>query len=82
MDPNEFATTIDQQGQIPSIVQEVGRRKALASVLEQATVTDTDGNPVDLNQSVAVSDPEADEAAADEDAAADAAVEESASVQA
>ena len=44
MDPNEFAQAIDQQGQIPSIVQEVARRKALAAVLDKATVTDTAGD--------------------------------------
>ena len=53
MDPNEFAQTIDQQGQIPSIVQEVARRKALAAVLDKATVTDTAGAPVDLDELVA-----------------------------
>jgi trigger factor len=53
MDPNEFAQTIDQQGQIPSIVQEVGRRKALAAVLDKATVTDTAGVVVDLDDLVA-----------------------------
>jgi trigger factor len=53
MDPNEFAQTIDQQGQIPSIVQEVARRKALAAVLDQATVTDTAGVAVDLDALVA-----------------------------
>ena len=49
MDPNEFAQAIDQQGQIPSIVQEVARRKALAAVLDKATVTDTAGTAVDLD---------------------------------
>ena len=53
MDPNEFAQTIDQQGQIPSIVQEVARRKALAAVLDKATVTDTAGAAVDLDELVA-----------------------------
>src|SRR6478609_680406 len=52
MDPNEFAQTIDQQGQIPSIVQEVGRRKALAAVLDQAIVTDTTGATIDLDDLV------------------------------
>ena len=64
MDPNEFAQAIDQQGQMPSIVAEVGRRKALAAVLEQAVVTDSDGNPVDLNEAV----PGADDATDDTDA--------------
>ena len=53
MDPNQFAQTIDQQGQIPSIVQEVARRKALAAVLDQAKVTDTAGVAVDLDELVA-----------------------------
>ena len=52
MDPNEFAQAIDQQGQIPSIVPEVARRKALAAVLEKATVTDTAGAAVDLDELV------------------------------
>jgi trigger factor len=50
MDPNQFAQTIDQNGQIPSMVAEVARRKALATVLEKAKVIDTAGNVVDLNE--------------------------------
>jgi trigger factor len=50
MDPNQFAQAIDQQGQIPAMVAEVARRKALASVLEKANVVDTAGNAVDLNE--------------------------------
>ncbi|PID96035.1 MAG: trigger factor [Actinomycetales bacterium] len=48
MDPNQFAQALDAQGQIPAMVGEVARRKALAVVLERATVTDTDGNVLDL----------------------------------
>jgi trigger factor len=50
MDPNQFAQAIDQQGQVPAMVAEVARRKALAAVLEQAKVVDTAGNEVDLNE--------------------------------
>jgi trigger factor len=50
MDPNQFAQAIDQQGQVPAMVAEVARRKALAAVLEKATVVDTTGAPVDLNE--------------------------------
>jgi len=50
MDPNQFAQAIDQQGQVPAMVAEVARRKALASVLEKVTIVDTDGNAVDLNE--------------------------------
>ena len=52
MDPNQFAQSIDQQGQIPSIVQEVARRKALAAVLDAALVTDTAGTAIDLDELV------------------------------
>ena len=50
MNPQEFAQQIDQGGQVPAMVAEVGRRKALASVLESAKVVDSEGNEVDLNE--------------------------------
>jgi trigger factor len=49
MDPNEFAKTVDESGQIPEMVAEVARRKALAAVLHKAKVVDTAGNEVDLD---------------------------------
>ncbi|MFP5334837.1 MAG: trigger factor [Actinomycetes bacterium] len=49
MDPNSFAQALDGAGQIPAMVSEVARRKALAVALEQATVTDASGNTVDLD---------------------------------
>lgn len=52
MDPNQFAQIIDQSGQVPMMVSEVRRRKALAVVLGQAEVTDTAGNAVDLSDFV------------------------------
>ena len=52
MDPNQFAQLIDQSGQVPMMVGEVRRRKALAKVLELATVTDTTGAAVDLSDFV------------------------------
>ncbi|QKE85359.1 trigger factor [Arthrobacter sp. NEB 688] len=64
MDPNQFAQALDQQGQVPSMVQEVARRKALAAVLDDATVTDASGNAVDLDE--LVPDAEDDEAVADD----------------
>ncbi|WP_462418011.1 trigger factor [Kytococcus sp. Marseille-QA3725] len=48
MDPNQFIGMLDQQGQIGQVVEEVRRRKALANVLETASIVDTDGNEVDL----------------------------------
>ena len=75
MNPNEFAQQIDSQGQVPAMVTEVGRRKALASVLEGATVTDTDGNTVDLNELDPGEDAEDD---VDDDAALEVADDETA----
>jgi trigger factor len=48
MDANEFIRAIDQNGQIPSYVAEVARRKALAIVLEAAKVEDKKGKSVDI----------------------------------
>ncbi|MFJ7749160.1 trigger factor [Arthrobacter sp. NPDC097144] len=52
MDPNQFAQLIDQSGQVPMMVGEVRRRKALAKVLELAKVTDTTGAEIDLSDFV------------------------------
>jgi trigger factor len=49
MAPQEFADQIVQAGNIAALVADVRRNKALATVLESATVTDTSGNPVDLS---------------------------------
>ncbi|MGJ9405169.1 trigger factor [Nesterenkonia aurantiaca] len=52
MEPNQFAQMLDQAGQVPMIMGEVRRRKALAKVLELAVVKDTEGNLVDLTDFV------------------------------
>jgi trigger factor len=52
MDPNAFAQAVDEAGQIPAMVAEVARRKALAVVLEGATVTDASGNVVNIDDLV------------------------------
>jgi trigger factor len=49
MEPSEFIKVLDENGQIPGMVGEVARGKALATVLGKATVVDTDGNAVDLS---------------------------------
>jgi trigger factor len=49
MPPKEFADRIVQAGNLPSLLADVRRSKALATVLEAVTVTDTAGNPVDLS---------------------------------
>ncbi|MBX3078197.1 MAG: trigger factor [Cryobacterium sp.] len=49
MEPGEFIKILDENGQIPGMVAEVARGKALATVLAKAKVTDTDGKAVDLS---------------------------------
>ena len=76
MDPNQFAQLIDQQGQVSAMVGEVGRRKALAAVLDKAKITDTDGNAIDLDELVPAEDEaKGDEVAADEAAETEQATE-------
>ncbi|MFJ6278695.1 trigger factor [Arthrobacter subterraneus] len=71
MDPNQFAQMLDQSGQVPMIVGEVRRRKALARVLELAVVTDSNGETVDLSDFVrpaGETDQAADEGPVEDDA--------------
>ncbi|MGI9825232.1 trigger factor [Agromyces sp. Marseille-Q5079] len=74
MDPNEFVQILSQQGQIPAMVGEVARNKALAIALGKAKVTDEAGNAVDLSEFTAV--------VADDDAAHEAPAAESAADEA
>lgn len=48
MELGEFIKIIEQNGQIPSFVSEVARRKALAVALSKCSVVDKKGNAVDL----------------------------------
>ncbi|MGW1538853.1 trigger factor [Streptomyces sp. NPDC002309] len=48
MSPDQFAQAVVEQGQVPLLVGEVARGKALAVVVEAATVKDTNGEIVDL----------------------------------
>ncbi|GMM94782.1 trigger factor [Microbacterium sp. MTN4-26] len=63
MAPQEFVQALQQQNQLPAVVAEVARNKALAVALGKVTVVDTAGNTVDLTGFIAVGD---DEAAAEE----------------
>ncbi|MEO5850964.1 MAG: trigger factor, partial [Nocardioides sp.] len=47
-DPQEFANHMFEHNHIPELVQEIRRGKALANIVESATVTDASGNAVDL----------------------------------
>jgi trigger factor len=78
MSPQDFVNALQQNNQLPAMVGEVARNKALAVALGKVTVVDTNGAPVDLTGFVAVEDEEvAEEEVVEEaqeiaDAAADA----------
>jgi trigger factor len=46
--PQEFANQVVQSGNLPALMADLRRNKALAELLETAVVTDESGNPVDL----------------------------------
>jgi trigger factor len=80
MDPSEFVQALSANGQIPSMVAEVARNKALAIALGKAEVVDSNGDKVDLAEFTAVV--ANDEAAAEADAEADDAEEAPAEAEA
>ncbi|TQO21008.1 trigger factor [Rhodoglobus vestalii] len=74
MEPGEFIQVLDKNGQIPAMVAEVARSKALAVVLSKAKVVDSKGKAVDVSAFAAVANPadsEDDAAVEGTDAAAD-----------
>ena len=60
MSPDQFAQALVEAGQVPMAIQDIRRAKALAVVLESATVVDADGNTVDLKALDAELNPGAD----------------------
>ena len=54
MDPGEFIQVLDKNGQLPAMIAEVARAKALATVLDKAKVLDSKGKPVDVSAFTAV----------------------------
>ncbi|GIJ00295.1 trigger factor [Sediminihabitans luteus] len=63
MDPNQFIQSLDQNGQIPAMVGEVARSKALAVALRGVKVVDASGAEVDLTDFVGSDEEDAAEAA-------------------
>jgi trigger factor len=61
MEPSEFAEILTKNNQIPSIVAEVARNKAVAIVLGKAKVVDTNGKAVDMSAFAVVADKAADD---------------------
>lgn len=49
MAPDQFAQAVVEGGQVPMLVGEVARGKALATVVEAVTVKDTNGETIDLD---------------------------------
>ncbi|WP_329217360.1 trigger factor [Streptomyces sp. NBC_01485] len=49
MSPDQFAQAVVEGGQVPLLVGEVARGKALATVVESAIVKDTNGEVIDLD---------------------------------
>ncbi|VXB86237.1 trigger factor [Nocardioides sp. AX2bis] len=75
-DPQEFANHMFAHNHIPDLVQEILRGKALASIVESATVTDESGNVVEMRNlrpdgSIASAEEVAAAEAAEQDAAGD-----------
>ncbi|MGX1566982.1 trigger factor [Streptomyces sp. NPDC055506] len=64
MSPDQFAQAVVEGGQVPLLVGEVARGKALAVVVEKAAVKDTNGEVVDLDDEE--DETEATEASAEE----------------
>ena len=50
MEPGEFIQVLDKNGQIPGMIGEVARAKALAVILGKAKVVDSKGKPVDVSE--------------------------------
>jgi trigger factor len=49
MPPQDFANEIVKAGNLPAMMADIRRNKALAGVLEHARVSDASGNPIDLS---------------------------------
>jgi trigger factor len=60
MEPNEFVKILSESNQIPAMVAEVARNKALAIVLSKAKVVDTNGKAVDISEFTVLADDDAD----------------------
>ncbi|GAB2613797.1 trigger factor [Streptomyces capparidis] len=77
MSPDQFAQAVVEGGQVPLLVGEVARGKALATVVEAAKVVDTNGAEVDLDdedetgETVELSEAEAEEGGEAAEAAAE-----------
>lgn len=58
MQPQEFVEVLQQNNQLPAMLGEVARGKAVSVLLGRATVTDTNGAPVDLSDFIVTDSPQ------------------------
>jgi trigger factor len=63
MAPQEFVEALQSSNQLPALVGEVARNKALAIALGKVKVVDTNGKPVDLSDFIVTDEDEAAETA-------------------
>lgn len=56
MQPQEFVEALQSSNQLPALVGEVARNKALAIALGKVNVVDSNGKPVDLSSLVSIED--------------------------
>lgn len=84
MAPQDFVNALQENGQLPVMVGEVARNKALAIALGKVSVVDTDGKPVDLTGFIAVEGEEAagEDVVAEAEEIADAAADADAVIEA
>ena len=76
MPPQDFVTALQENNQLPAMVGEVARNKALAVALGKVSVVDTNGKTVDLSDFIAVDDEDdAEEVVEEAEEIADAAAE-------
>jgi len=66
MAPQEFVEALQSSNQLPALVGEVARNKALAIALGKVKVVDTNGKTVDLSDFIVTDDEAETEAAAEE----------------
>ena len=82
MAPQEFVEALQQGNQLPAMVGEVARNKALAVALGRVNVVDTNGKVVDLTGFVATDEDDAEEVALEAQEIADAATDADAVIEA
>ncbi|OAN38405.1 trigger factor [Microbacterium sp. H83] len=71
MAPQEFVEALQSSNQLPALVGEVARNKALAIALGKVKVVDTNGKTVDLSDFIVTDDEAADDAPAEAEAEAE-----------